>query len=126
MKISRLVPLLLLGLSATIAPVLAGDGYRTVPEPGFVVSPFSVTGGAPSSLSFGADTRGGKGQRLYVADYLGGQILAIDDLGGVGAQPEVFADGFSSPLGVLGTEDGSVFVADVESPREGPFGFRPY
>jgi glucose/arabinose dehydrogenase len=77
-------------------------------------------------LSFGLDTTDRQGRRLYVADYLGGQILAIDDVGGVGGQPQVFAEGFSSPLGVLGTGDGTVYVADSESAREGPYGFRPY
>ena len=119
MKFRRIVPLLLLLLVPTGAPAL-------VPAPGFVVTPYSVTQGAPSSLSFGRDTTDGKGKRLYVADYLGGRILAIDDLGGVGGQPVVFAEGFSSPLGVLGTGDGTVYVADAESAREGPFGFRPY
>jgi glucose/arabinose dehydrogenase len=119
MKIRRLVPLLLLLLVPTGAPAL-------VPDPGFVVTPYSVTQGAPSSLSFGLDTTDGKGKRLYVADYVGGRVLAIDDLGGVGGEPVVFAEGFSSPLGVLGTGDGTVYVADAESAREGPFGFRPY
>lgn len=119
MRIRRVVPLLLVLLVPTTAPAL-------VPEPGLVVTPYSVTQGAPSSLSFGRDTTDGKGKRLYVADYLGDRILAIEDLGGVGGPPVVFADGFSSPLGVLGTGDGTVYVADAESAREGPFGFRPY
>ena len=118
MKVRRIVPLLFLLLVPTSAPA--------VPDPGFVVTAYSVTQGAPSSLSFGRDTTDGKGKRLYVADYLGGRVLAIDDLGGVGAEPVVFAEGFSSPLGVLGTGDGTVYVADAESAREGPFGFRPY
>ena len=123
--IRRVVPVLLLGLLAAPSPVRALDDAGA-PDPGFVVTTYSATQGAPSSLSFGKDTTDGKGQRLYVADYLGGRILVIDDLGGVGSQPEVFAEGFSSPLGVLGTREGSVFVADVESAREGPYGFRPY
>ena len=96
-------------------------------EPGFVATPYAATGGTPSSLAFGPDTRDGeKGQRLYVADNVGGNILVIDDLGGVGSQPEVFAEGFSGPLGVIAAKDGSVYVADAESAREGPFGFRSY
>jgi glucose/arabinose dehydrogenase len=95
-------------------------------EPGFVVTPYAVTGGAPTSLAFGPDTRDKKATRLYVADFVGNQILAIDDLAGIGSQPEVFAEGFSAPLGVLAARDGTVFVADAEPARKGPFGFRPY
>lgn len=96
-------------------------------EPGFVVTPYATTGGTPSSLAFGRDTRDGeKGQRLYVTDNAGGNVLVIDDLGGVGSQPEVFAEGFDGPLGVIGAKDGSVYVADAEPAREGPFGFRSY
>lgn len=126
MRSLRLVPLLLLGVLTANAVAPASGAGSSVPEAGFVVSPYLATRGVPSSLSFGADTRGGNGERLYVADYLGGQILVVDDLGGVASTPQVFADGFSSPLGVLGTKEGSVFVADSESAREGPFGFRPY
>ena len=128
MKFRRLAPLFLLLLVPTAAPasVLSDRSAPVVPEPGFVVTPYSVTQGAPSSLSFGVDTTDGKGRRLYVADYLGGRILAIDDQGGIGSPPVVFAEGFSSPLGVLGTADGTVYVADAESAREGPYGFRPY
>jgi glucose/arabinose dehydrogenase len=126
MKRPRLVPLLVLGLIGVMAPVSAGVAERDVPEPGFVVTPFSLTGGAPSSVSVGRDTRGGNAERVYVSDYVSGQILAIDDLGGIGAPPAVFAEGFSSPLGVYSAPDGSVYVADSESAREGPFGFRPY
>jgi glucose/arabinose dehydrogenase len=123
MNLRRIAPLLLLPL---LLPAAAPAATGLVPDPGFVVTPYSATQGAPTSLSFGRDTTDGKGKRLYVADYLGGRILAIDDLGGVGAQPVVFAEGFSSPLGVLGTGQGTVYVADAESAREGPFGFRPY
>jgi glucose/arabinose dehydrogenase len=96
-------------------------------EPGFVVTPYAATGGTPSSLAFGPDTRtGAKGTRLYVTDNAGGTLLAIDDLGGTGSQPAVFADGFRSPLGVVAAPDGSVYVADAEAAREGPFGLRQY
>jgi glucose/arabinose dehydrogenase len=52
--------------------------------------------------------------------------VVIDDNGGVGSAPEVFADGFRGPLGVLAARDGSLYVADAEAAREGPFGFRSY
>ena len=127
MNKARIVSLLsALGLALLVSSAGARSTERVPTDPGFVVTPYSVTQGAPSSLSFGRDTSDGKGRRLYVADYLGGRVLAIDDLGGVGAPPVVFADGFSGPLGVLGTNNGSVYVADSESAREGPFGFRPY
>jgi glucose/arabinose dehydrogenase len=97
-----------------------------LPEPGFEVTPFAATGGTPSSLAWGPDTREGDGERLYVTDNAGGTLLVIDDVGGVGSQPAVFADGFRSPLGVVAAPDGSVYVADAEAGREGPFGFRSY
>ena len=94
---------------------------------GFTVTSYASTGGTPSSLAFGKDTREGeKGRRLYVMDNSGGDLLVIDDVGGVGSAPQVFADGFRSPLGVVAARDGSVYVADAEAGREGPFGFRTY
>lgn len=97
------------------------------PEPGFVITTYAVTGGAPSSLTFGKDTRRGTdGQRLYVTDHIGGTVLAIDDLGGIGSDPQVYAEGFDGPLGVVAATDGSLYVADAEGAREGPYGFRPY
>jgi large repetitive protein len=97
------------------------------PEPGFHVSPYAATGGTPSSLAFGPDTRAdGDGERLYVTDATAGTVVVIDDLGGVGSDPQVFAEGFRSPLGVVAGADGSVYVADAESSRKGPFGFRSY
>jgi glucose/arabinose dehydrogenase len=96
-------------------------------EPGFVVTPYSATGGTPSSLAFGPDTRDGeKGERLYVADNTQGRILVIDDLGGAGSPPATFAEGFDGPLGVIAAKNGDVYVADAEPAREGPFGFRAY
>ncbi|MEA2434902.1 MAG: hypothetical protein QOG54_2359 [Actinomycetota bacterium] len=118
-------------LSTVVVPASArplshrSSGY--VAEPGFVVTVFSETGGTPSSLAFGPDTRkGSDGTRLYVADNTGNSVLAIDDLGGVGGQPAVFADGFRGPLGVVAGPDGSVYVADAEAAREGPWGLRGY
>lgn len=116
--------------AAASSPVLGAVADTKLPrplEPGFYVVPYAATGGTPSSLAFGSDTRDGeKGQRLYVADFLNNEILVIDDLGGVGSEPEVFADGFRGPLGVVAARDGSLYVADAEAAREGPFGFRPY
>jgi glucose/arabinose dehydrogenase len=112
--------------SASARPLSQPAGIR-VAEPGFVVTVFSETGGTPSSLAFGPDTReGADGTRLYVADNVGNQILVIDDLGGVGSDPQVYADGFRGPLGVLAAPDGSLFVADAEAAREGPWGLRAY
>lgn len=131
MKPRRLVPLLMLGLVGISAPGHAGTPTQ-VPGPGFIVTPLAVTGGAPTSVTVGPDTRRDTGaivspdnERIYVTDYLSGEVLAIDP-GVAGASPETFASGFSSPLGVFAAKDGSVYVADSESAREGPFGFRPY
>lgn len=108
----------------------AGGASTSTPralEPGFYVVPYAVSGGTPSSLDFGPDTRKGeKGERLYVTDNASGDLLVIDDTSGIGSTPAVFASGFDGPLGVLAAGDGSVYVADAEPAREGPFGFRPY
>ena len=118
---------LLAGIAAA-APV--SGSTRSIPrplEPGFYVLPYAATGGTPSSLAFGPDTREGQdGERLYVTDNAGGDLLVIDDNSGVGSSSEVFAQGFRSPLGVVARDDGSVYVADAESAREGPFGLRSY
>jgi glucose/arabinose dehydrogenase len=111
---------LLLGVLSSAAPAA-----HRVTEPGFVVTPFAVTGGTPSSLAFGPDTRSDAAKDalvLYVADNAGNRILAIDPLGAV----TTFADGVRGPLGVLAGKDGSVYVADAEAAREGPFGLRSY
>lgn len=119
---------LALFLVASLVALPASAVNAPVPtEPGFVVTPYASTGGTPSSLAFGRDTREGEnGQRLYVADNASGNILVIDDLGGVGSQPTVFAEGFDGPLGVIAAKDGSLYVSDSETARKGPFGFRPY
>lgn len=94
---------------------------------GFAVTPYAEVNGLASSLAFGPDTRAGtQARRLYVTDYSGGRLLAIDDRNGIGTAPVVFADGFDSPLGVVAARDGSVYVSDSEPARKGPFGFRPY
>lgn len=96
-------------------------------EPGFIVSPYVETGAIPTSLAFGMDTRADQEtQRLYVTDFLEGTVLVVDDLAGVGSQPTIFAEGFRSPLGVVAASDGSVYVADAEAARQGPFGLRVY
>ena len=108
-------------------PISTNAAQSLLPEPGFTVVTYAQTGGTPSSLAFGKDTReGADGQRLYVTDNAGGTVLAIDDVGGVGEPPAVFADGFRGPLGVVAAADGSIYVADAEGAREGPFGFRSY
>ena len=127
----RIAAALVAGMSllslTSVAPAAPGTSLPKPLEPGFYIHPYAATGGAPSSLAFGPDTRDGEdGQRLYVTDNIGGTVLVIDDLGGIGSQPEVFADGFDGPLGVLAAKDGSLYVADAEGAREGPFGFRSY
>jgi hypothetical protein len=101
----------------------AGDELPRVP-PGFTITYYGAVGGAGTSLAVGLQMRGA-GKRLYATDFTGGRVVAIDDVAGTGSPPEVFASGFSSPLGVLGTSDGSVYVADSTTSR-GPFGNRPY
>jgi glucose/arabinose dehydrogenase len=124
--IRRALAVLLLSVSVGASTTGAGAESSIKVEPGFVATIYAETRGAPTSLALGPDTRNRKLTRLYVADFVGNQILAIDDVSGVGSPPEVFATGFSSPLGVLVGRDGSVYVADAESSRNGPFGFRPY
>ncbi|MFN2389949.1 MAG: sorbosone dehydrogenase family protein [Actinomycetota bacterium] len=130
--------LLAAALAALLAPPPAGaraqegnlrglDDLPRVLEPGFTVVPYAATGGLATSLTFGPDTRAGaEGRRLYVTDTLAGTVLAIDDLGGVGSGPDVFAEGLDGPLGIAAARDGSFYVADSEPDRAGPFGFRPY
>jgi glucose/arabinose dehydrogenase len=128
----RLRPAIGALLAALLLPISAlahspASASKAAPEPGFVVTTYAATGGTPSSLAFGPDTRdGAEGQRLYVTDNAGGTLLVIDDMGGVGGQAQVFADGFRSPLGVVAGPDGSLYVADAETARAGPFGFRSY
>ena len=124
----------LLLATALIASAVAGapaqggpSGLPRLLEPGFYVVPYAATGGTPSSLAFGPDTRKDeKGERLYVTDNASGDVLVVDDISGAGSPPQVFASGFRGPLGVVAARDGSLYVADAEQAREGPFGFRPY
>lgn len=127
----RLAPVLLLAIVLATTSAPASSTTRELPrlpEPGFTVLVYSQTGGAPTSLAFGKDTREGASgaRRLYVTDNVGGTVLAIDDVGGVGGEPIVFAEGFRGPLGVVAATDGSIYVTDAEAAREGPYGFRSY
>lgn len=111
---------------AAIAPLPSRSAPRPV-EPGFVVTAYAETQGTPTSLAFGPSTRkGDDGRRLYVADFAGNRILALDEIGGVAGDPVTFATGLRRPLGVIAAKNGDVFVSDSEAPREGPWGFRPY
>ncbi|MDQ3982208.1 MAG: hypothetical protein M3271_05950 [Actinomycetota bacterium] len=110
-----------LAAATNAAPTAAS----TAPEPGFVVTPFAQTQGTPTSLAFGPDTSDAAppdANVLYVTDSTGGSVLALGPTGII----RTFAEGFRSPLGVVAGPDGSVYVADAEAAREGPFGLRSY
>ena len=113
-----------LGLVLTAAAADARPGDQGDPAPrvplGFIVTPYAQIDGTGSSLDVGADGR------LYVADNSGDRILVIQDQGGVGGQPKVFASGVNGPLGVLAAPDGNIYVAGSEAARNGPFGNRAY
>lgn len=111
---------------AIAAPTHAGPPQLSVPL-GFAVSPYAVVSGLATSLDFGPDTRAGSdGIRLYATSFGSGQVVVIDDVGGVGGPPRTFASGFRNPLGVLVGPDGAVYVSDAEAARPGPFGDRTY
>jgi glucose/arabinose dehydrogenase len=121
----------LLGMLAAATACLAAStsaapsAASAAPEPGFVVTPFAQTGGTATSLAFGRDTTEGAeadATVLYVTDSTGGKVLAITPSGTM----RTFAEDFRSPLGVVAGPDGSVYVADAEAAREGPFGLRSY
>lgn len=112
-------------LSLMPIPASAADPLPRVP-PGFAVTAYAQVPGAATSLAFGPDTRDSAGSRLYVTDYVGGRILVIDDVGGATGATAVYASGFRNPLGVTAAPDGTVFVADSEASRSGPFGTRTY
>ncbi|HEV3472867.1 MAG TPA: hypothetical protein VG408_06625 [Actinomycetota bacterium] len=114
-------------LTITIGPG-ASSGERPLP-PGFVVVPYAETEVVATSLAFGRDTREDAeagARRLYVTDFAGNRVVVIDDVGGVGSRAVTFAGGFRSPLGVVANAKGTLFVADSEANRAGPFGFRVY
>ncbi|MGH2757103.1 MAG: PQQ-dependent sugar dehydrogenase [Actinomycetota bacterium] len=121
-----LAGVLLIATVAVAAPTQAAPSSISVPV-GFAVSPFSAVPGLATSLDFGPDTRAGAvGSRLYATSFGSGQVVVIDDLGGLGTPARTFASGFGSPLGVLVGPDGTVYVSDAEAAREGPFGRRVY
>lgn len=100
------------------AATAAAAPFDTIAEPGFVVTPFAATQGTPTSLAFGP----GEQPQLYVTDGTSGNVLVVGATGVV----TTFAEGFRTPLGVVAGADGSVYVADVEPARDGPFGMRSY
>jgi glucose/arabinose dehydrogenase/plastocyanin len=86
----------------------------TVPQ-GFGAGIFAATPGfLPSSLTFGPDGR------LYVATVKqgtggfisDGQIVAFEDLGGVGGPPQIVAEGFGQLLGITFGPDGTLYATD--------------
>jgi glucose/arabinose dehydrogenase len=105
--------------------VSADDPLPRVP-PGFTVTPYGQVPGAATSLAFGPDTRDSAGSRLYATDFAGGRVIVFDDAGGAAGTPSIYASGFRNPLGVTAAADGTVFVADSEAARSGPFGTRAY
>ena len=119
------LPLLVVLLAGT-APASAQAAPGPAVPVGFAVTPYAATGGLTTSLAFGPDTRDPDQTRLYVTVFSAGQVRAIDDLGGIGGPPAVFASGFRNPLGVVVADDGTVFVSDAEAARDGPFGNRSY
>ncbi|HEX2058871.1 MAG TPA: hypothetical protein VHI71_10950 [Actinomycetota bacterium] len=101
-----------------LAATANAEPNHALPEPGFAVTAFAHTGGTPTSLAFGS----GDDQNLYVTDGTNGTVLAIAPTG----IATTFAEGLRTPLGIVVARNGSVYVADVEPAREGPFGFRSY
>jgi glucose/arabinose dehydrogenase/plastocyanin len=114
------------GLVALPIPAASADDPLPRVPPGFAVTPYQHIQGVGTSLAFGLDTRDGTGSRLYVSDFAQGRVLVIDDISGAASPPAVFATGFRNPLGVVAGPDGTVYVADAEALRPGPFGSRAY
>lgn len=117
----RRSPRLFLTVAAAMGVLAASAGAappRELLQPGFAVTPFAATQGTPTSLAFAP----GESPYLYVTDGTNGTVLAIDPTG----VATTFAEGFRTPLGIVAGPDGSVYVADVEAAREGPFGLRSY
>ena len=121
------VALLVLIANPTVSTASSGRAQTppTIP-PGFQVTLYSSIGGNATSLAFGPDTRNLSRTRLYVARFSDGTVVTVDDQGGVGSPPTIFASGFRRPLGVVVAADGTLFVADSEARRDGVFGNRPY
>lgn len=131
MRASLLITVMVASLLVAV-PSMATGGDRDDPLPrvpaGFTVTPFARLDGVATSIAVGPDTRSTAGaQRVYVTDYLGGRVVAYEVVGGsIGGNPQVVASGFRSPLGVAVAADGTMFVADSEAERPGPFGTRAY
>ncbi len=80
-----------------------------VPPAGFAVTPWAAVP-APTSLAFGPGPGAGP-DRLYVSS-ADGNIYVVDDLGGLGSVPTIFATGLSQPLGVVLDTAGTLYAAD--------------
>jgi glucose/arabinose dehydrogenase len=104
----------LLGQPPAQAKPLVPQALRGITVPlGFGVGTFAATADLlPTSLTFGPD------DRLYVAGVtpqsgLGaGQIVAFEDLGGVGGPPQVVADGLEQVMGLVFGPDGTLYASD--------------
>jgi glucose/arabinose dehydrogenase len=98
-------------------PLVSQVGQGLTVPAGFGVGTFAETPGLlPTSLTFGPDGR------LYVAAVQGasvdfqfisaGEILAFDDLGGVGDAGQVVAEDLDQVLGIAFGPDGTLYAAD--------------
>lgn len=108
---------------AALSPTVRADpppqiARGLVAPVGFGVTEFaSFAGLLPTSLAWGPDTRNPAGKpRLYVAaldpGLVAGTVFAVDDLGGVGSQRQVFAQGLGQPLGIAFGPDGTLYVSE--------------
>jgi glucose/arabinose dehydrogenase len=127
MKVVRTSALLVIAGSLIVGETLPGNAGSSISvPPGFEATRYATSGGNATSLQFGPDTRDLSKRRLYVARLTDGAVVTIDDQGGAGSPPSVFATGFRRPLGLVVAGDGTVYVADSEATRDGVFGRRPY
>jgi glucose/arabinose dehydrogenase len=127
MKSARTLVLLVVGVNLIVGEPVPGRAERSISvPPGFEVTRYATVGGNATSLQFGPDTRDPSKRRLYVARLTDSSVVAIDDQGGVGSPPTIFASGFRRPLGLVVAGDGTVYVSDSEATRNGVFGTRPY
>lgn len=125
-KRARIV-LIAAGLTASLLGQTPASSQSSLPQAangltvptGFGAGVFAVTPGfLPSSLTFGPDGR------LYVATVTQdtdvtfiskGQILAFEDLGGVGGPPQIVAEGFKQLLGITFGPDGTLYATDNDT-----------